>query len=128
MLRFRIGLHDNSGSRSTTRLRPDETDRSVPTSVLLSCGVDLDMVNKHFEDARYYLKRAGETAKAGVAEEVSAVEERFRELTGREEEPEDSRLEDIKSELAELQERAEGEANEAIEDARERIEEYRAEA
>jgi len=86
------------------------------------------MVNKHFEDARYYLKRAGETAKAGVAEEVSAVEERFRELTGREEEPEDSRLEDIKAELAELQERAEGEANEAIEDARERIEEYRAEA
>jgi uncharacterized protein (DUF342 family) len=86
------------------------------------------MVNKHFEDARYYLKRAGETAKAGVAEEVSAIEERFRELTGREEEPEDNRLEDIKAELAELQERAEGEANEAIEDARERIEEYRAEA
>jgi hypothetical protein len=86
------------------------------------------MVNKHFEDARYYLKRAGETAKAGVAEEVSAVEERFRDLTGRDEEPEDSRLEDIKAELAELQERAEGEANEAIEDARERIEEYRAEA
>ena len=86
------------------------------------------MVNKHFEDARYYLKRAGETAKAGVAEEVSAVEERFRDLTGRDEEPEDSRLEDIKAELAELQERAEGEANEAIEDARKRIEEYRAEA
>ena len=86
------------------------------------------MVNKHFEDARYYLKRAGETAKAGLTEEVSAVEERFRELTGREEEPEDSRLEDIKAELAELQERAEGEANEAIADARERIEEYRAEA
>ena len=86
------------------------------------------MVNKHFEDARYYLKRAGETAKAGLAEEVSAVEERFRELTGREEAPEDSRLEDIRAELAELQERAEGEANEAIEDARERIEEYRAEA
>ena len=127
MLRFRIGLHENS-ERCIPRLRPDETDRSVPTSVLLSCGVGLDMVNKHFEDARYYLKRAGETAKAGVAEEVSAVEERFRELTGREEEPEDSRLEDIKSELAELQERAEGEANEAIEDARERIEEYRAEA
>ena len=86
------------------------------------------MVNKHFEDARYYLKRAGETAKVGLAEEVSAVEERFRDLTGREEEPEDNRLKEIKAELAELQERAEGEANEAIEDARERIEEYRAEA
>lgn len=83
------------------------------------------MVNKHFEDARYYLKRAGETAKAGLAEEVSSVEERFRELTGREEEPADSRLEEMKAELVELGERAEGEAKEAIEDARERIEAYR---
>ncbi|MFB6119450.1 hypothetical protein [Halosegnis sp.] len=83
------------------------------------------MVNKHFEDARYYLKRAGETAKAGLAEEVSGVEERFRELTGREEEPEAGRLDEFKAELAELQERAEGEAKEAIQDARDRIDDYR---
>ena len=85
------------------------------------------MVNEHFEDARHYLKRAGETAKAGLAEEVSGVEERFRELTGREEEPADSRLVGLKAELGELDERAEGEAKEAIEDARERIEAYRSE-
>lgn len=83
------------------------------------------MVNKHFEDARYYLKRAGETAKAGLAEEVSSVEERFRELTGREKAPEDSRLEEFRAELAELGDRAEGEAKEAIEAARERIDAYR---
>lgn len=85
------------------------------------------MVNKHFEDARYYMKRAGETAKAGVSEEVGKVEERFRELTGRDEDPEPGRLDEIKADLQELQERAEGEAREAIEEARERIEAYRAE-
>lgn len=85
------------------------------------------MVNKHFEDARYYMKRAGETAKAGVSEEVGKVEERFRDLTGRDEEPEPGRLDEIKADLLELQERAEGEAREAIEDARGRIDAYRAE-
>jgi len=85
------------------------------------------MVNKHFEDARYYMKRAGETAKAGVSEEVGKVEERFRDLTGRDEEPEPGRLDEIKADLQELQERTEGEAREAIKDARERLEAYRSE-
>jgi len=85
------------------------------------------MVNKHFEDARYYMKRAGETAKAGVSEEIGKIEERFHDLTGRDEEPEPGRLDEIKADLQELQERAEGEALEAIEDARERIEAYRTE-
>ncbi len=78
-------------------------------------------MNKHFEDARYYLKRAGETAKKGIAEELEPVEERVRELTGNEEEPEPGRLEEIRSDLEEIQERAEGEAKEAIGDAREKL-------
>ncbi|WP_336337217.1 DUF7553 family protein [Haloarcula brevis] len=82
-------------------------------------------MNKHFEDARYYLKRAGETATRGVKEELEPVEERFRELTGKEEEPEPSRLEAVKSDLKELQEKAEGEAEEAIADARQKIGDYR---
>jgi hypothetical protein len=82
-------------------------------------------MNRHFEDARYYLKRAGETAKKGVATELEPVEERFRELTGREEEPEPSRLDSVKADLKEIQGRAEGEARAAIADARERIEAYR---
>ncbi|MFC7175665.1 DUF7553 family protein [Halosegnis marinus] len=83
------------------------------------------MVNKHFEDARYYLKRAGETAKEGVSEEVGKVESRLREVTGRESEPEAGRLDEIRADLSEIQERAEGEAREAIADARERLDSYR---
>ena len=85
------------------------------------------MVNKHFEDAQYYLKRAGETAKAGVSEEVGRVEARVRELTGREAEPEPGRLDELKADLKELQGRAEGEAREAIAEARERLDAYRGE-
>jgi len=80
-------------------------------------------MNKHFEDATYYLKRAGETAKKGVAEELEPVRERFQELTGGKDEPEPGRLEALKADLGQLQEKAEGEAKAAIEDARERIEE-----
>jgi uncharacterized protein YjbJ (UPF0337 family) len=86
-------------------------------------------MNKHFEDAKYYLKRAGETAKAGVAEEIDPIKERVNDLVDREEgeEPEPGRLEEIKAELKELQTRAEGETREAIGDARDRIDSYRSE-
>ncbi len=82
-------------------------------------------MNKHFEDARYYLTRAGKKAKQGVAEELEPVEEKFRELTGGDEEPEPGRLDAIREELGEIEERAEGEAKEAVEKARERIHAYR---
>ena len=82
-------------------------------------------MNKHFEDARYYLKRAGETATKGVKEELEPVEERFRKLTGNEEEPEPSKLEKVKTDLKDLQQKAEGEAEQAIADARGKIETYR---
>ena len=83
-------------------------------------------MNKHFEDARYYLKRAGQTAKQGIAEELAPVERRFRELTSDAEDVEPSRFDALLADLTELQERAEGEAREAIANARERIEAYRA--
>lgn len=87
-------------------------------------------MNKHFEDARYYLKRAGETAKAGVAEELDPVQERVRDLTNRDEdddEPEPGRLDTIRQELKELSEKAEGETREAIDKARAKIDDYRSE-
>jgi len=84
-------------------------------------------MNKHFEDARYYLKRAGETASKGIKEELEPVEERFRDLTGREAEPAPSRLESVKTDLKALQERAGGEAEEAIAQARAKIGDYRGE-
>ncbi|PSQ44086.1 hypothetical protein BRD17_04800 [Halobacteriales archaeon SW_7_68_16] len=82
-------------------------------------------MNKHFEDARYYLKRAGEHAKEGISEELEPVEERVRELTGREEEPEPGRLETVRADLKDLQDRAEGETKKAVKNARESLAEYR---
>jgi hypothetical protein len=78
-------------------------------------------MNKHFEDARYYVKRAGEHAAEGVKEELEPVEQRIRALTGREEEPEPSRLERVREQLRDLERRAEGEAEAAIGQARERL-------
>jgi DNA-binding PadR family transcriptional regulator len=85
-------------------------------------------MNKHFEDARYYLKQAGKKATKGVREELEPIEERFRELTGREKEPEPGRLEKVRDDLEDLQKRAEGEANKAISDAIDRIDQYRNES
>jgi len=82
-------------------------------------------MNRHFEDARYYLKRAGETAGKGLKAELEPVGQRFRELTGGEKEPEPSRLDAVKTDLKVLQDRAEGEAEQALVDARERIGAYR---
>ncbi|PSP17933.1 hypothetical protein BRC62_04035 [Halobacteriales archaeon QH_10_67_13] len=82
-------------------------------------------MNKHFKDTRYYLKRAGETAKRGIAEELEPVQERVQKLVGEEEEPDPGRIEQVRADLAEIGERAEGEAKEAIEDARARLDQYR---
>ncbi len=82
-------------------------------------------MNKHFEDTRYYLKRARETATQGVSEELEPLRERFESITGGDDEPEDGRVEELRSDLEQLQNRAEGEAKEAIADAREKLSEYR---
>ncbi len=90
---------------------------------MMSC-----IMNKHFEDAKYYLKRAGETAKAGVSEEIEPIRERVNDLIDREEEePKPGRFDEVREELKELQEKAEGETREAIQDARDRIDSYRSE-
>ncbi|MFB6220948.1 MAG: hypothetical protein ABEH90_05865 [Halolamina sp.] len=82
---------------------------------------------KHFEDARYYMGRAVDHAKAGVKEELEPLEERVRELTGTEtdDEPEPGRLEKLQQDLKELEERVEGEASEAVKNARGRLLAYR---
>jgi hypothetical protein len=85
-------------------------------------------MNKHFEDTMYYLKRAGTTAKEGVVEEVEPVEAKLREVTGREKEPEPSRIEEIKGDLEAVQAKAGGEAKEALGEAREAIGKYRGKA
>jgi len=80
---------------------------------------------EHFEDARYYLGRAVEHAKAGVQEELEPVEQRVRELTGTEKAPDPSRLEALQADLKELEQRAEGEARKAVENAREQVKAFR---
>ena len=84
-------------------------------------------MSKHFEDARYYLGRAAEHAKAGIKEELEPLQERVSKLVGDEpeEEPEPSRLDKLQADLKELEERAEGEAREALASARKRVAEYR---
>ncbi|WP_435117967.1 DUF7553 family protein [Halolamina sp. C58] len=79
----------------------------------------------HFQDARYYMGRAVDHAKAGIVEELESLEERVRELTGTEEAPEPGRLEKLQADLKELEGRASGEAREAVENARERVTAYR---
>lgn len=81
----------------------------------------------HFEDARYYMGRAVEHAKAGVKEELESLEDRIRELTGREKEviPDSGRLENIQQELKELEQRVEGDTKEAVQNARGRLLAYR---
>ncbi|GAB3413918.1 hypothetical protein GCM10027435_08420 [Haloparvum alkalitolerans] len=82
-------------------------------------------MSKHFEDARYYLGRAVEHAKEGVKEELEPVEQRVRDIVGDEEEPEPSRVDAIMADLKELEQRAEGEAREAVASAREKLDNYR---
>ena len=83
-------------------------------------------MSRHLEDARYYLGRAAEHAKAGVKEELEPVEARVKDLVGIEEaEPEPSRLDRLQADLKRLEERAKGEAREAVVGARDRIRAYR---
>ena len=78
-------------------------------------------MNRHFDDARYYLKRAGYHVKKGLGKEVAPVERRVRELTGREVDPEPNRVEKVRRELDELGERAEHRAKRAVSGARRRL-------
>ncbi len=82
-------------------------------------------MNKHFEDTKYYVKRAGETAKKGLSEELEPLQERIQNLRDEEEEPEPGRVEKLREDLKELQGRAEGEAKEALGEARDRLDKVR---
>jgi hypothetical protein len=79
-------------------------------------------MNKHFEDAWYYLGRAVHHLRIGLAEELAPVEAAMRERFGWEDENEDdeqTRLDRFRSEIRRVEER------EPVRAARERFEEYR---
>jgi len=67
-------------------------------------------MDRHFEDTVYYLSRAVETATRGVRSELAPVERRVRKATGREQEPEPSRVERVRSRVREARSRVEHEA------------------
>jgi hypothetical protein len=79
-------------------------------------------MNKHFEDAWYYLRRAGTHVRAGVREELTPVERRLRAWTGRDAEPEPSPSERVRANVREVERKAQRRARGAVSDARERIE------
>jgi hypothetical protein len=78
-------------------------------------------MNKHFRDAWYYLRRAGNHLSLGVREELRPAEDRVRELTGREPAPTPTTKEQVRRNVRDAERRAERRARGAIGDARERI-------
>ncbi|GGL52551.1 DUF7553 family protein [Halocalculus aciditolerans] len=82
-------------------------------------------MNQHFKDAQHHLTKAAEDARHGIEDELDDVETRVRELIGKEKDPEPSRVEKLQADLKNLEQRAEGEAKNAIGDARLKIDAYR---
>jgi hypothetical protein len=77
-------------------------------------------MNKHFEDAWYYLGRAFDHLRIGLEEELAPLESAMRERFGWEDEDdEQTRLDRFRSEIRKVEER------EPVRTARERIEGYR---
>ena len=77
-------------------------------------------MNKHFEDAWYYLGRAFDHLRIGLEEELAPLESAMRERFGWEgEDDEQTRLDRFRSEIRKVEER------EPVRTARERIEGYR---
>jgi hypothetical protein len=78
-------------------------------------------MNRYFEDARYYAKRAGETTVRGVREELAPVTERIERLTGEDEDPEPTRGEAVRVKAEKAVMRARAEARRAVAEGREKL-------
>lgn len=79
-------------------------------------------MNKHFEDAWYYARRAGKHLTRGLREELTPVERRLRKATGREkEEKAMSRREKWRTELKKTEDEAADRARKAVRKARRRV-------
>ena len=82
-------------------------------------------MNRHFEDAWYYLRRAGNHLAVGLREEAELVERRVREALGREPAPEPTGRERLETELRGVPRRAERGGKKAVRRARGHIKRYR---
>jgi len=79
-------------------------------------------MNKHFEDAWYYLRRAWTHLTAGVREELAPAERRARRWVGRETAPEPSRGEKVRRNVREVEQKAQERAKSTVRGVQERIE------
>lgn len=77
-------------------------------------------MNKHFEDALYYLKRSGEHTKLGIEETVESARSMVRGPLGREE-PAPSRTEKVVSILKGAERRGANDVRNATESIRKRL-------
>jgi hypothetical protein len=77
-------------------------------------------MNKHFEDAWYYARRAGKHLTRGVREELAPVERRLRETTGREKSA-TTRREKWLTELKRTEDEAADRARRAVRKVRRRV-------
>lgn len=109
---------------SAERRRLNGEIRVRSTKILFVASHRTD-VNKHFEDAVYYLGRAAEHVREGVREELAPVERRVRKLAGRERDPAPSRLQRLQTELRTVEKRAEGTRKKAVYGARNKLQQYR---
>ena len=78
-------------------------------------------MNRHFEDAWYYARRAGKHLSRGVREELGPVEERVRSATGREKEQGMSRTQQWRAQLKAREHEVEQRARRAMRQARDRV-------
>ncbi|ELZ35054.1 hypothetical protein C474_00240 [Halogeometricum pallidum JCM 14848] len=84
-------------------------------------------MNRHFEDAWYYLRRAGGHLAVGLREEAAPLERRVRKAVGRERavEPAPTGRQRLETELRNVPRRAERGGKKAVRRARGRVKRYR---
>jgi hypothetical protein len=81
-------------------------------------------MNRHFEDARYYLGRTVESPAKGAYYELRPFVGRAKEAVG--EEPEPEGFDAVKADVETMRDRAADEVSSKVDSARERIAAYRA--
>lgn len=82
-------------------------------------------MNRHFEDTRYYVKRAGETMARGVREELAPLVRRVESLTGDDDEPA-GRVAELRADVETARARVEDEATRALATVRAKLAGFRA--
>ncbi len=79
-------------------------------------------MNKHYSDAWYYIKRAGEELLSGLSESSTTMEMRARDRLGMEQQSDETQTDRLKEELETIRAQTELESERLFSHAREQIE------